>query len=526
MSKIKRALISVFDKTHLIPFCRFLRDMGVEIISTGGTARALAEKGIEFIPISDVTGFPEMLDGRVKTLHPKIHGGLLALRENEAHMKTISEHGIEPIDLVVVNLYPFEKVSSNPKSTFEEVIENIDIGGPSMVRSAAKNFRSVGVVTNPSQYKRVMKELNVNSGELSLEVKKELAQAAFCLTSQYDNLIASFLQHGTPEKTDFPSRLSIEANKISDLRYGENPHQQAAFYRLDQSIAEPCITEALQIQGKELSFNNIIDFDGALSCVKEFSDTACVIVKHTNPCGVAMGHDSLNAFERAWASDPLSAFGSVIAFNSEIDGKTAKAITEYFVEGVIAPDLSTEAKEIFQAKKNMRVMLLPSIHKWCQHKHREPSYDRYDIKKVTGGLLLQTRDLKMEDETDFVVVTQKAPGKDELQNLVFGWKVVKHVKSNAIVYVKNKATIGIGAGQMSRVDSSRIGIQKASSGVKDSVMASDAFFPFRDSIDLAAKAGITSIVQPGGSVKDKEVIDACNEYGISMVFTNTRHFKH
>lgn len=526
MAKIKRALISVYDKTNLIPFCTFLRDNGVEIISTGGTAKALAEKGINIIPISDVTGFPEMLDGRVKTLHPKIHGGLLALRDNEEHIKTINEHGIIPIDLVIVNLYPFEKVSSDPKSTFEEIIENIDIGGPSMVRSASKNYRSVGIVTNPNQYKTVMKELKNNNFELSIELKKELAEAAFVLTSNYDNLIASFLKYGKSEKKDFPAKLSINASKISDLRYGENPHQEAAFYKLNDPISEPCITDALQVQGKELSFNNILDFEGSLSCVKDFKDTACVIVKHTNPCGAAIGHSALNAFERAWACDPVSAFGSVIAFNREIDKETAKAITQFFVEGVIAPDITSEAKEIFKAKTNLRLLLLPSITKWIEHSQPETAYDKFDIKKVSGGLLLQTKDIKIESEADLKVVTKKHPSKEEIENLLFAWKIVKHVKSNAIVYVKNKTTIGIGAGQMSRVDSSKIGFEKAQSSLKDSVMASDAFFPFKDSIDFAAKAEVSAIIQPGGSIRDNEVIEACDKYGIAMVFTNTRHFKH
>ncbi len=526
MAKVKRALISVFDKTNLIPFCRFLRDLGIEIVSTGGTARALTEKGIDIIPISDVTGFPEMLDGRVKTLHPKIHGGLLALRENEEHMKTIAEHGIQPIDLVVVNLYPFEKVSTNPESTDEEIIENIDIGGPSMVRSASKNYKSVGIVTNPSQYKKVMKELKSNEGTLSLELKKELAQAAFYLTSHYDNMIASYFQHGKTDKKDFPARLTLDAQKITDLRYGENPHQEAAFYRLNQEILEPSLPDALQVQGKELSFNNILDFDSALNCIKDFSEPACVVVKHTNPCGVAIGHNTLNAFERAWACDSKSAFGSVIAFNHEIDEAAAKALSGLFIEGIIAPDISSEAKQILAAKKNLRLMLLPSIQKWIQHKHKEISYDRFDLKKISGGLLVQSRDLKTEDESSFVVATKKAPSRDEINDLLFAWTVVKHVKSNAIVYVKNRATIGIGAGQMSRVDSVKIGIEKACSDLKGSVLASDAYFPFRDNIDFIAKTGVSAIVQPGGSIRDKEVIDACNEYGISMVFTNTRHFKH
>jgi len=526
MSKIKRALISVSDKTHLTSFCQFLKNIDVDIISTGGTAKFLSENGIPITKISEITGFPEIMDGRVKTLHPKVHGAILGIRDNEEHVSTMQEHEIVPIDLVVVNLYPFEKVSSNPESSFEEVIENIDIGGPSMVRSAAKNYQYVGVVSHPSQYNTVMKELKDNDGELSIELKKELSQAAFTLTSRYDNLISTFLKYGKRTQGEFDFKETITGEKVSDLRYGENPHQKAAFYKFNNGIIEPSLHNAIKLQGKDLSFNNILDFDGALSCLKEFNNTTCVIVKHTNPCGVANGSDCLNAFERAWACDSISAFGSVIAFNIEVDEQTASAITQYFVEGVIAPEITPEAKEIFQAKKNLRVMILPALSQWCEKEKNDSAYDTLDIKKITGGFLLQTRDIKIEDINDFEVVTQKSPSNEEMSDLLFSWKVVKHVKSNAIVYVNNKTTIGIGAGQMSRIDSANIGVQKAVNGCKGAVMASDAFFPFRDSVDSAAKAGISAIIQPGGSIRDQEVIDACNEHDIAMVFTNVRHFKH
>jgi len=521
----KRALISVSDKTNLISFCQFLKDMDYEIVSTGGTAKVLEESGIKIIGISEVTGFPEMMDGRVKTLHPKVHGGLLGLRDNPEHVKVMAEHDIVPIDLVVVNLYPFERVSSNEDSSFEEVIENIDIGGPSMVRSAAKNFKFVAVVTNPSQYQTVMKDLKDNNGDISLELKKELAQSAFDLTSRYDQIIASYLKYGKLDNKELPNRIYLEGEKVADLRYGENPHQKAAFYKVDKNVTEPCVVQASQIQGKELSFNNILDFDGALSCVKDFHSTACVVVKHTNPCGVALGSDSLTAFERAWAGDSISAFGSVIAFNNEVDKETAEAITKNFVEGVIAPDYTSEAREVFKTKKNLRILFLPSLTKWKED--REKLFcDRIDIKKVAGGLLLQTKDLKTEAKDNLEVATVNKPSEDQIEELLFAWKVVKHVKSNAIVYVKNKSTVGIGAGQMSRVDSSRIGVLKAGDNLQGAVMASDAFFPFRDSIDSAAEAGISAIIQPGGSIRDQEVIDACNEHGIAMIFTGVRHFRH
>jgi phosphoribosylaminoimidazolecarboxamide formyltransferase/IMP cyclohydrolase len=512
MSKIQRALVSVSDKTNLVSFCRFLREIGVEIISTGGTARVLQESGIPITPIDEWTGFPEMLDGRVKTLHPRVHGALLGLRDKPEHVRTMEEHDIRPIDLVVVNLYPFETVSNREGSSFEEVIENIDIGGPSMVRSAAKNFRFVGIVTHPSQYGPVMKELKEHHGELSPEMKKSLSQQAFMLTSRYDNLISTYLKYGKPGSGEFPERLTIESWKLMDLRYGENPHQCAAFYRTGDEVTEPAIPNASRLQGKELSFNNILDFDGALSCIKEFEDPVCVVVKHTNPSGVAAGNDPLSAFERAWAGDPVSAFGSVIAFNREVDADTARMITRYFVEGVIAPEYTQEAREIFAAKKNLRLLLLPSLARWASGERDRMTPDRFDIKK--------------EKIEEFETATENAPSREELNDLLFAWKVVKHVKSNAIVYVKNRATIGIGAGQMSRVDSARIGVQKAVTDLKGAVMASDAFFPFRDAVDSAAEAGIRAIVQPGGSIRDEEVVRAANEHGIAMVFTRTRHFRH
>ncbi len=525
MSQINRALISVSDKTGLLPLCHFLKDQKVEIVSTGGTAKMLKENGIPIVGISDFTGFPEMLDGRVKTLHPKVHGGLLGLRDNEEHQKTMQEHGILPIDLVIVNLYPFEEVSKKADSSFEEIIENIDIGGPSMLRSAAKNFKFVAVVTHPNQYERVMDAMKSGDGTLSYAMRKELAQEAFTLTNRYDALIAAFLKKGKQEISDFPERFEFRGEKMQDLRYGENPHQKAACYKLEENTTEPALVTAKKLQGKELSFNNILDFDAAISCVKEFQEPACVIVKHTNPCGVAVSDTGLQAFERAWAADSLSAFGSLIAFNREVDGETAKAITAHFVEGVIAPAFSEEALKIFQAKKNIRLMAEPHLLGWIQ-KANPKTNDRFDIKKIVGGFLLQERDLNIENETHFEVVTEKSPTSKQMQDLCFAWKVVKHVKSNAIVYVKDRTTVGIGAGQMSRVDSAKMGVLKAVTSLQDAVLGSDAFFPFRDGVDTAAVSGIQAIVQPGGSLRDPEVIHACNEHSIAMVFTKTRHFRH
>jgi phosphoribosylaminoimidazolecarboxamide formyltransferase/IMP cyclohydrolase len=521
MSRICRALISVSDKTGLLPLCHFLKDQKVEIISTGGTAKNLKENKISTIEISDFTGFPEMLDGRVKTLHPKVHGGLLGLRDNETHQKTMEAHGILPIDLLIVNLYPFEEVSKKPASSFEEILENIDIGGPSMLRSAAKNFKFVAALTHPNQYESFMNAMKENDGMLPYAFRKDLAQAAFALTSHYDVLVAAFLKNGKPENSLFPQRFELRGEKVQDLRYGENPHQKAACYKLEGSCEVSTVATAKKLQGKELSFNNILDFDAAIACVKEFPDPVCVIVKHTNPCGVSVSDTALKAFERAWAADSSSAFGSLIAFNREIDTILAKAITTYFVEGVIAPSFSEEALKIFQTKKNIRLLELPIL---CNQKADFSDY--LDIKKIVGGFLVQERDLKIDNENDFKVVTQKSPSSEQIRDLCFAWKVVKHVRSNAIVYAKNLTTVGIGAGQMSRVDSAKIGVFKAKVPLEGAVLGSDAFFPFRDGVDAAAGSGIKAIVQPGGSLRDREVIDACNEHGIAMVFTGTRHFRH
>ncbi|MBN2144079.1 MAG: bifunctional phosphoribosylaminoimidazolecarboxamide formyltransferase/IMP cyclohydrolase [Candidatus Aureabacteria bacterium] len=529
MIKIKRALISVSDKTGLSELCHLLQDLQVEIISTGGTAKMLTNEGIKIMNISDYTGFPEILDGRVKTLHPKIHGGLLGLRDKEDHVQTMKEMEIQPIDLVVVNLYPFEEVSKRKEAIFEEVIENIDIGGPSMLRSAAKNFISVAVVTHPSQYEKIMKELKEHDGYITLETRKELAYIVFELTSRYDSMIAQYLIGQKDLHSGFPARFRMEGEKIYDLRYGENPHQEAAFYKTDSYSGnkEPSVVSAVQLQGKELSFNNILDLDGALSCIKEFKHPACVVVKHTNPCGVSVSSDSVTALKQAWEADSVSAFGSVIAFNRELDEACARFLSQYFVEVIIAPSFSLEAKNILQSKANLRLMELNSLLKWIQHPERDDK--ELDVKKVAGGFLLQKRDLKMELPEGFEVVTKNRPLREDMDELAFAWKVVKHVKSNAIVYTKNKTTLGIGAGQMSRVDSVKFGAMKAAKNMKSlrgSVLASDAFFPFRDGVDEAYKHEVKAIIQPGGSIRDKEVIDACNEHGIAMVLTKTRHFKH
>jgi phosphoribosylaminoimidazolecarboxamide formyltransferase/IMP cyclohydrolase len=526
MAKIQRALISVSDKTGIVEFARFLSAKGVELISTGGTFSLLRKEGVPVREISEHTGFPEMMDGRVKTLHPKVHGGLLALRKNAGHMKQMKDNGILPIDMVVVNLYPFKKVSREPGRTFEDVIENIDIGGPSMLRSGSKNFESVVVISSPAQYADVKKEME-DAGDVSYETRKKLARDVFRLTSAYDAAISAYLS-GTVEKEDaaFPGEIIFSGDKIQDLRYGENPHQKAAFYSDGMVWAsEPALTQARQLHGKELSFNNIIDLDGALDLVKEFCRAAVVIVKHTNPCGVAEGDGPLNGiFKSAWATDPVSAFGSVIAINRTVDAETARELSQYFVECVIAPAFDKAALDVIAAKKNIRIMELKGLDGWCSQKGlREKTYD---LKKVSGGILVQDRNTALGNESEYRVVTRRQPSAEEKEALTFAWKIAKHVKSNAIVYAKKGEAVGIGAGQMSRVDSSKIAIMKAQKEVKGSVLASDAFFPFRDGVDAAAVAGVTAIIQPGGSVRDEEVIAACNEYNMAMIFTGMRHFKH
>ncbi|MDH5601427.1 MAG: bifunctional phosphoribosylaminoimidazolecarboxamide formyltransferase/IMP cyclohydrolase [Gammaproteobacteria bacterium] len=523
MSKITRALISVSDKTGIVEFAKSLYTYhDIEILSTGGTAKLLADNGIPVIEVSDYTGFPEMMDGRVKTLHPKIHGGLLGRRgTDEAVMQ---EHDIPAIDMVVVNLYPFEATVAKEDCTLGMAIENIDIGGPTMLRSAAKNHASVTVVVDANDYNRVLNEIKDNKGEVTAETRFDLAVKTFEHTSHYDGAIANYLGciEADGNKSTFPRTFNSQYNKAQEMRYGENPHQSAAFYLESNSgEAEASIATARQLQGKELSFNNIGDTDAALECVKQFNDgPSCVIVKHANPCGVSTSHNILEAYENAYATDPESAFGGIIAFNQELDGETASVIVDrQFVEVIIAPKVSAEAVKVVAKKKNVRLLE-------CGEWSTEQS-PRLDFKRVNGGLLVQDADLELYNELK--VVTKRQPTEEEMKDLIFTWKVAKFVKSNAIVYGKDNMTIGVGAGQMSRVNSARIaGIkaEHASLEVKGSVMASDAFFPFRDGLDQAAANGITAVIQPGGSMRDDEVIAAANEHGIAMVFTGMRHFRH
>lgn len=519
MAVIKRALISLSDKKGIIDFAKGLSELGVEILSTGGTAKLLRENGIGVMDVSDYTGFPEMMDGRLKTLHPKIHGGLLGMRDNPEHVRAMEEHGIKPIDMVVVNLYPFEATISKG-CTFEEAIENIDIGGPTMVRSAAKNHKDVAVVTDPDDYQNILEELKKNSGSLSADTHFRLAKKVFELTARYDGAISNYLgrlEERRPEKK-FPETLTLQYKKAQDLRYGENPHQGAAFY-VERESGEPCVSNSRQLQGKELSFNNILDLDAAFETVKEFHEIAAVVIKHTNPCGVAIsGSNPADAYRKARAGDPVSSFGGVAGFNRIVDEETAQEVTSTFMEAVIAPGYSPEALEVFKRSKNLRLLQAPIFTKY------HPG--GMDIKKVVGGILVQDRDLGSLEEKDLKIVTRRKPTDEELKALLFSWKVCKHVKSNAIVYAFEDRTVGIGAGQMSRVDSSKIAAIKAHSGLKGSVVASDAFFPFRDGVDTAAEAGATAIIQPGGSIRDDEVIEAANEHSLAMLFTGMRHFRH
>jgi phosphoribosylaminoimidazolecarboxamide formyltransferase/IMP cyclohydrolase len=521
MAKITRALISVSDKTGIAEFAQQLHTrFGVEILSTGGTAKLLAEKGVPVVEVSSYTGFPEMMDGRVKTLHPKIHGGLLGRRGTDEAV--MAKHDIPPIDMVVVNLYPFEQTIAKPDCDLATAIENIDIGGPTMLRAAAKNHAALTVVVDAKDYARVLEEMTNHSGAVSDATRFDLAVKTFEHTARYDGAIANYL--GTIQadgsKVTFPRTFNSQFLKAQELRYGENPHQNAAFYE-EVNQLEASVATARQLQGKELSFNNIGDTDAALECVKQYYEApACVIVKHANPCGVALGNNLLDAYNRAYATDPESAFGGIIAFNQELDAKTAEAIVDrQFVEVIIAPRVSAAAIEVVRAKKNVRLL---ECGEWAKEANR-----RLDFKRVNGGLLIQDADLPLTGELK--VVTERAPTEQEMADLLFTWKVAKYVKSNAIVYGKDRMTIGVGAGQMSRVNSARIaGIKAEHAGleVKGSVMASDAFFPFRDGLDQAAENGITAVIQPGGSVRDEEVIAAANEHNIAMVFTGMRHFRH
>ncbi len=521
MAVIKRALISVSDKTGIVDFARGLSRFGVEILSTGGTSSMMREAGIDVKDVSEHTGYPEMLDGRVKTLHPKIHGGLLGLRENPAHVAKMAEHGITPIDMVVVNLYPFEATVANPDCTLEDAIENIDIGGPTMLRSAAKNNQSVTVIIDPVDYAVVLAEMNANAGGVSRETNFRLALKVYQRTSAYDAAISNWLgRRVDAQSVDFPSALTFQYQRTEVMRYGENPHQKAAFY-VENNIGEASIATAKQLQGKQLSYNNIADTDAALECVKQFSEgPACVIVKHANPCGVAYGETLLDAYQRAFSTDTESAFGGIIALNRELDAATAQAIVDQqFVEVIIAPKVMAAAVEVVAAKKNVRLLE-------CGAWPEQPAA-RLDLKRVNGGMLVQEADLALT--ADLKVVSKRQPTEAEMKDLLFTWKVAKFVKSNAIVYGKDAMTIGVGAGQMSRVNSARIAAIKAEHAgleVKGAVMASDAFFPFRDGIENAAAVGISAVIQPGGSIRDEEVIAAADEHGMAMVFTGMRHFRH
>lgn len=518
---IRRALISVSDKSGIVDFAKGLAEHGVELLSTGGTFRLLKESGVAVREVSEHTGFPEIMDGRVKTLHPKIHGGILGRRgQDDAVM---AEHDIDPIDMVVVNLYPFAATIAKPDCTLEDAIENIDIGGPTMVRACAKNHAHTTIVVNSDDYGRVLQEMAEHQGVVSDAIRFDLAVKAFEHTAGYDAAIADYLGQRVPGgENGFPRTYNLQFRKKQAMRYGENPHQNAAFY-VEENATEASVATARQLQGKALSFNNVADTDAAFECVKAFTDTACVIVKHANPCGVAVGGTPLDAYEKAFATDPTSAFGGIIAFNQPLDAATARAIIErQFVEVIIAPGVTEQALAIVATKQNVR--LLDAGDTWPGEREHA-----HDFKRVTGGLLVQDRDLGMVGSDELSVVSDRAPSEQEMRDLAFAWKVAKYVKSNAIVYAKHGQTIGVGAGQMSRVYSAKIaGIKAADEGlaVPGSVMASDAFFPFRDGIDAAAAAGITAVIQPGGSMRDQEVIDAANEAGIAMVFTGMRHFKH
>ena len=518
--KIKRALISVSDKTGLVEFARVLAEYGVELISTGGTSKALKEAGLKVFDISEVTGFPEMLDGRVKTLHPVVHGGLLSLRDNKEHMETIQKHNIKPIDLVCVNLYPFEATISKPNVELHEAIENIDIGGPSMIRSASKNYRSVTVVTSASRYADVILEMREHEGATTFKLRQELAIEAFGNTARYDGMIHEYLHRKLSTKT-WPDVFTLSGIKLQEMRYGENPHQGAAFYK-ERANHLPTIANAKQLQGKELSYNNIMDADAALALVKEFIDPAAVIIKHTNPCGAAIGEDAKEAFSKAFEADPLSAFGGIVAVNRLVDEPTARLILEKlsFFEIMLAPAYDTGALKLFEAKKNLRVLSVEGLGAITE------TVPGYHVRRVEGGFLVQEFDQASEDKNVYKIVTEKEPEAKLAKDMEVAWKVVKHVKSNAIVLVKDGVTVGVGAGQMNRVGSLSIAIQQAGEKAKGSVMGSDALLPFRDSVDACAKAGIAAIIQTGGSVRDAEVIQAANEHGIPMLFTTYRHFKH
>jgi phosphoribosylaminoimidazolecarboxamide formyltransferase/IMP cyclohydrolase len=516
--KIQRAILSVTDKTGLVEFARKLSGLGIELISTGGTAKLLRDSGIVVKDISELTGFPEMLDGRVKTLHPKVHGGILHRRENPAHRTAVAEHGILPIDMVVVNLYAFEKTAAKPGVHFDELIENIDIGGPSMIRSAAKNFQDVAVITSPVDYNGIAEELAKSGGELSIATKWRLAQKAFATTAAYDSAIASTLERVSAngrfefhEESTFPQTLRLSFNKVMDLRYGENPHQKAAMYSDGSGKG---VANGRQIQGKELSYNNIVDLEAAWDLAQEFEEPVCAIIKHTNPAGTAIGKTLVEAYKKALECDPVSAFGGVIGVNRPVDEAAAEEMAKLFLEVIAAPAFDEAARTKFASKKNLRLVEV------------DDSRQKWTLKNVSGGILLQDADVRPLTDSDLKVVSKRQPTAEEKRALLFAWKVCKHVKSNAIVYARDGQTVGVGAGQMSRVDSCKIGAMKAVLPLKGTVAASDAFFPFPDGVEEIAKAGATAIIQPGGSVRDQEVIETADRLGLAMILTGVRHFRH
>ena len=527
LRKIRRALISVSDKTGIVDFARELKTFGVEIISTGGTARALRDAGIEVRDVSEVTGFPEMMDGRVKTLHPKIHGGLLGLRDNAEHQAAMLDHAIEPIDMVVVNLYPFTETINRESVTLDEAIEQIDIGGPAMIRSAAKNFASVAAITATESWPEVVNELQANDGSLSLATRHRLAALAYATTFTYDAYVSRYLfetstvelpqddEFSDAASSELPLEMSLSLEEGRTLRYGENPHQLAALYKLSASAGHG-IAAAELLSGKEMSFNNYVDADAAWQLVSDFDELACAIIKHTNPAGVGLSAHAEAAYRKALATDPVSAFGGIVAFNRPVDEAAARAVIEIFTEVVVAPDYDEGALEVLRSKKNLRVLRV-----WPDSGDQTLEY-----RQITGGMLIQTSDTHRLSPTGLKVVTKRAPTADEIAALLFAWTVCKHTKSNAIVYARDGQTVGVGAGQMSRVDSVKLGAMRAQLSVAGSVLASDAFFPFRDGIDEAARHGITAVIQPGGSLRDAEAIAACDEHDLAMVFTGVRHFKH
>ena len=520
---IKQALISVSDKTGVLEFARALHAMQIKLLSTGGTAKMLAEHGLPVTEVADYTGFPEMLDGRVKTLHPKVHGGILARRDMQSHTDALQAHDIPTIDMVVVNLYPFQQTVAKDQCSLEDAIENIDIGGPAMLRSSAKNHKDVVVICDPADYQTVLQEMQTNQGEVSFDTRFGLALKVFAHTAQYDGAITNYLsslgedrQHTT--RSAYPATLNLQFEKVQDMRYGENPHQSAAFYR-DAQTVDGALANYTQLQGKELSYNNIADADAAWECVKTFTTPACVIIKHANPCGVALGANAFEAYSKALQTDPTSAFGGIIAFNVECDGSAAEAVAKQFVEVLIAPSFTAEARKVFEAKQNVRLLEIPLAY----------ANNAYDFKRVGGGVLLQSPDAKNVALSELKIVSKKQPTPEQLQDMLFAWKVAKFVKSNAIVFCGQGMTLGVGAGQMSRVDSARIASIKAQNAgltLAGSGVASDAFFPFRDGLDVVVAAGATAVIQPGGSMRDQEVMDAADEQGVVMALTGVRHFRH